>query len=63
MNIDMPLSELKMYMGSSPKPEDFNEYWERGLLEVNQLSLDYELVPADIQTDVVECVSIYILLG
>lgn len=59
MNIDMPLSELKAYMGSSPKPEDFNEYWNRGLSEVGNLSLDYELVFADIQTDRVECFHLY----
>lgn len=59
MNIDMPLSELKTYMGSSPKPADFNAYWERGFNEVDQLSLDFELVPAKIQTDLAECYHLY----
>jgi len=59
MNIDMPLSDLKTYMGSSPKPIDFDEYWQRGLNEVDSLTLDYELVPADIQTELVECFHLY----
>ncbi|WP_226671359.1 acetylxylan esterase [Metabacillus litoralis] len=59
MNIDMPLSQLKEYMGSSPKPTDFDQYWERGLNELGQRSLDYELVPADLQTNEVECFHLY----
>ncbi|WP_078549423.1 alpha/beta fold hydrolase [Litchfieldia alkalitelluris] len=59
MNIDMPLDVLKEYMGKSPKPSDFDSYWERGLKEVEKQGVDYELIPADIQTDVVECYHLY----
>jgi cephalosporin-C deacetylase len=59
LNIDMPLSELKTYKGSSPKPSDFDAYWERALTEMEELSLDYELVRADIQTPMAECYHLY----
>ena len=26
--IDMPVKELEKYMGTNPKPADFEEYWE-----------------------------------
>ena len=29
--IDMPLEELKKYQGISPKPDDFDEYWDRAI--------------------------------
>lgn len=59
MNIDMPLEDLRTYIGSSPKPKDFDAYWERALAEVDQQSLEYELVPADFQTELVACYHLY----
>ena len=29
--VDMPVRELEAYMGSSPRPRDFDEYWARAL--------------------------------
>lgn len=59
MHVDMPLEELKNYMGKSPKPLDFDEYWERALTELDQASFEYELVPAKIQAPGVECFDLY----
>ncbi|HET7615822.1 MAG TPA: alpha/beta fold hydrolase [Bacillales bacterium] len=59
MITDMALPELKEYLGSSTKPDDFDEYWQRGLNDLDQLSLDYELVPAEFQTDAVDCFHLY----
>ncbi|MDD6213947.1 MAG: alpha/beta fold hydrolase [Firmicutes bacterium] len=33
--IDMPLEQLKQYKGISPKPADYDEYWERALKELD----------------------------
>ncbi|CCQ96262.1 Esterase [[Clostridium] ultunense Esp] len=56
---DMPLDQLFTYQGSSPKPADFDEYWQRGLDELKKQPLDYELIPAEIQTDLVESFHLY----
>jgi cephalosporin-C deacetylase len=59
MHVDMPLSELKSYLGKSPRPADFEEYWDRALLELDEQTLKYELVPAEFQTSFAECYHLY----
>jgi len=59
MHTDLPLEELKQYMGSSPRPADFDDYWERALHELGQQSLEYELVPATFSSPLVECYHLY----
>ena len=59
MNIDMPLDDLKTYKGSSPKPTDFDSYWDRALAELDHQSLEYELVPAEFQTELADCYHLY----
>lgn len=56
---DMPLEQLKKYMGINPKPKDFDEYWERALNEMNSTSPNVELIPADFKTPVAECYDLY----
>jgi cephalosporin-C deacetylase len=59
MHIDMPLSELKKYMGKSPRPVDFDEYWDRALKELDKQTLAYELVPAEVKTSFADCYHLY----
>ncbi|MNW29140.1 Cephalosporin-C deacetylase [compost metagenome] len=59
MHTDLPLEELKQYMGSSPQPADFDDYWERALHELGQQSLEYELVPAAFSSPLAECYHLY----
>lgn len=59
MHIDMPLAELKTYAGKSPRPDDFAEYWDRALRELDRQSMDYELVPASMETSFAECFHLY----
>ncbi|GAA0371558.1 acetylxylan esterase [Bacillus horti] len=56
---DMSLEGLRSYQGSSPKPTDFDSYWSRALKELDEQSLEYEHIPANIQTDVAECFHLY----
>ncbi|MCW3793041.1 acetylxylan esterase [Paenibacillus sp. LS1] len=56
---DMPLEQLKTYNGSSPKPDDFDGYWERALLELDAQSLEYELIPAAFTSPLAECFHLY----
>ena len=46
---DMPLEELRTYMGSSPKPADFDEYWARAMGELKSIYAPAKLIPADFE--------------
>lgn len=35
--IDMPLEKLKKYMGVNPRPDDFDEFWDRSLAELDRI--------------------------
>lgn len=57
--IDMPLSQLQTYGGSSPRPDDFDAYWERALAEMRAVDPQLELVPAAFQVPFAECYDLY----
>ncbi len=57
--IDKPLEELQVYKGVSPRPHDFDEYWEAALRELSTASLAYTLTEAPIGTDTVACYDMY----
>jgi cephalosporin-C deacetylase len=54
-NFDMPLDELLTYRGSSPRPDDFDEFWARGLAELADVRADVEITPAEFQTPYARC--------
>jgi len=56
---EMPLEKLKCYMGTNPKPDDFDEYWQRALDEMNSTDPKVEMVPADFRSPVAECYHLY----
>lgn len=35
--LDMPLSKLQEYMGRTPRPADFDEFWDKSLAEMNAI--------------------------
>ncbi len=55
MLIDMPLAEMKSYLGSSPRPEDFDRYWADSLAELEATPPELELTPAKFQAPNAEC--------
>ena len=57
--LDLPLEQLKTYEGISPRPQDHEAYWERGLSEMRSLDPRIELVPAEFQTQFAECFSLF----
>ena len=57
--LDMPVEELKKYKGTNPRPDDFDEFWDNSLKEMNSLDPKIELVPADFKTDVADCFDMY----
>lgn len=57
--IDMPLEQLKQYKGSSPRPADFDAYWQRALEELDALDPQVELVPAAFQAPGALCFDLF----
>jgi len=56
---DMPLEQLKTYQGRNPKPVDFDQFWEKSVVEVKEIDPKVELVPADFETPYVDCSDMY----
>ncbi|PHV71693.1 acetylesterase [Sporanaerobium hydrogeniformans] len=59
--LDMPLEELKCYNGKSPKPQDFDTYWEKALKEMQAIDPQIELIPAPFTCDFAECFDLYFI--
>ena len=45
--VDMPLAELKQYMGKNPCPADFDAFWDARLAEIDKMDYEVELVQVD----------------
>ena len=52
---EMPLEKLREYQGSTPRPDDFDEYWERALNEINSIDPKVKITPAKFQTKFADC--------
>ncbi|SDC67819.1 cephalosporin-C deacetylase [Paenibacillus sp. UNCCL117] len=57
--VDMSLEKLKSYQGSTPRPADFDAYWEKALEEMKAVDPQVELVPAEFQVPFAECFHLY----
>ncbi|HEX4085545.1 MAG TPA: acetylxylan esterase [Chthoniobacteraceae bacterium] len=57
--IDKPLEELRTYMGINPRPENFDQYWEEALAEMNSVDPKVELKPAAFQAPYAECFNLF----
>ncbi len=58
-SVDMPLEKLKQYQGMTPRPDDFNAYWERALKQMHAIDSDINLEAADFQVPFAECNHLY----
>ncbi|MCX7710706.1 MAG: acetylxylan esterase [Clostridia bacterium] len=56
---DLPLEDLKKYMGCSPCPSDFDEFWDEALLEMRSINPCFELIPSKFQVPFAECFDLY----
>lgn len=57
--VDMSLEDLKKYEGMSPKPNDFESYWEAALEEMKAVDPKIELIEADFQVPFATCYHMY----
>ncbi len=56
---DMPLEQLHQYKGRNPKPEDYDQYWERGLAEMREVEPQVEFEAASFRCSYAECFHMY----
>lgn len=57
--IDMPLARLQEYSGRNPRPEDFDDYWDRALAELDAHDPHVELVPHPLKSHFAECFDLW----
>lgn len=53
--LDLPIELLHEYMGTNPRPSDFDNYWEHALTELDQTPPNVGLSPADFQSHSAAC--------
>ncbi len=57
--VDMPVSELEKYMGTNPKPNDFDEYWDKAIAEMKSVAPNVTLTKAEFSCPGAECYDMY----
>lgn len=57
--VDLPLDKLREYQGRTPRPDDFDAYWDRALAEMNALDPQVELVPHALKAGLADCFHLY----
>ena len=57
--IDLPLEELRTYMGRNPCPADHAAYWELALREMRSVDPHVELLPHSLNAPFAECFDLY----
>jgi len=56
---DMPLEQLRTYMGTNPRPADFDEYWAQALEEMRAVDPQVELIPVEYPASFAECFHLF----
>ena len=57
--VDMPLSELKVYQGKNPCPQDFDSFWKKGLQEMNTTDPSVELRKSGFSCSFADCFDMF----
>lgn len=57
--IDKPLDELVQYSTSTPKPADFDAFWDQGLQELDALDTNIAFTPVDFKAPFAICRSMH----
>jgi cephalosporin-C deacetylase len=59
LTFDLPLEKLNTYLGTNPRPKDFERFWDSGLQEMWATDSKVELVLAEFQTPNCKCSHLY----
>ena len=57
--LDFPLETLKTYKGISPRPKDFDSYWDKAVTEMHELGTSFTTKPAEFKAPGVICEYLY----
>lgn len=57
--VDMPVEKLYEYQGSSPCPEDIDEYWDEALAEMNALDPKAEFIKKEYPSKIADMFELY----
>ncbi|MDR2506116.1 MAG: acetylxylan esterase [Oscillospiraceae bacterium] len=57
--VDMPLSELREYNGTNPRPDDFDRYWDESIAQTEAQDPQVSLTLSDYQVSFAECFDLY----
>ncbi|HBR93346.1 MAG TPA: acetylesterase [Opitutae bacterium] len=57
--LDKPLDELVKYTTSTPKPADFDDFWDKGLQELDALEVKVNFTPVDFKAPFATCRSMH----
>lgn len=61
MKAEQVFNEYNSYIGSGKKPADFDEFWDKGLEELSQLPLQYELEKVNIPSHIADFYNLYFI--
>lgn len=56
---DMDEKALAQYIGSTIRPDDFDDYWVRALKQMEQMGTNYTLVPSNFHSARAECFDLW----
>jgi cephalosporin-C deacetylase len=59
LTFDIPFEQLEFYKGINPRPDDFDNFWDKGLAEMRSVNSQVELIPSKFQAPEVECSHLY----
>jgi cephalosporin-C deacetylase len=59
LTFDFSFEKLQTYQGINPRPHDFDDYWDRGLAELDALEPNVELIRAEFQAPFADCFHMY----
>lgn len=59
LTFDLPFEQLESYQGRSPRPEDFDIFWEKSLAELHATDPRVELIPAEFKVANAACFHLY----
>lgn len=57
--LDLPLEKLHQYQGRNPRPEGFDDFWDKAIAELDGHDAQAELVPHAIEASFAQCFSLY----
>lgn len=56
---DLSFDELQTYLGTNEKPNDFNQYWQNAINEVNCIDSNIEIRESSFKSSIANCYHLY----